>query len=112
MPQTGAYLEFFRAAEALKDTLRSARTSTGRQESTAGHSWRLCLMALALEDDLPGIDLGRLLRIIIVHDLGEAVGGDIPAPEQNMDRSSSERRDLQVLFDPLPEPATARLPGL
>ena len=87
-----AYLTFFRAAEALKNTLRSGHTSAGRPESTAEHSWRLCLMAVALEDELPDIDVGRLLRLLILHDLGEAVGGDIPAPSQTATRPPTNAR--------------------
>lgn len=34
-------LAFLREAEKLKCVLRSAHTSSGRQESTAEHSWRL-----------------------------------------------------------------------
>lgn len=107
-----AYLGFFRAAEALKDTLRSGHTSGGRPESTAEHSWRLCLMAVALEDELPGIDLGRLLRLLVVHDLGEAVSGDMPAPEQVGDKTEDERADVLSLIAPLPEPVRSRLLGL
>ncbi|WP_207889009.1 HD domain-containing protein, partial [Pseudomonas sp. 100_A] len=51
-----ARLEFLREAERLKSVLRSAHTSTGRAESTAEHSWRLCLMAITLADELPGLD--------------------------------------------------------
>lgn len=43
-------LEFLRQAEKLKDVLRSAHSSGGRQESTAEHTWRLCLIAMGLED--------------------------------------------------------------
>ncbi|MFO3798033.1 MAG: HD domain-containing protein, partial [Anaerolineales bacterium] len=43
-------LDFLREAEKLKDVLRSAHTSSGRTESTAEHSWRLCLMAIVFED--------------------------------------------------------------
>ncbi|MFT3972683.1 MAG: HD domain-containing protein [Amaricoccus sp.] len=103
------YLAFFRAAEALKDTLRSGHTRQGRPESTAEHSWRLCLMALALADALPGIDIARLIALLIVHDLGEAVSGDVPAPAQQGDKTVSERHDFVSLLAPLPEPARARL---
>jgi putative hydrolase of HD superfamily len=106
------FLTFFRSAEALKDTLRSARTSSGRPESTAEHTWRLCLMALALADELPGIDIGRLLALLVVHDLAEAVGGDIPAPHQTGDKTDGERADLARLLEPLPGSAAARLSGL
>ncbi len=110
--QIDAYLTFFRAAEALKDTMRSGFTSGGRPESTAEHSWRLCLMAVALEDDLPGIDVGHLLRLLVVHDLAEAVGGDIPAPLQTGDKTADERADLLGLLASLPGPARDRLLGL
>jgi putative hydrolase of HD superfamily len=104
-----AYLGFFRAAGALKDTLRSGHTAGGRPESTAEHSWRLCLMAIALEEALDGIDLRRLLELLIVHDLGEAVSGDVPAPLQQGDKTAAERADLRGLLASLPPPAAARL---
>ena len=106
------YLAFFRAAEALKDTMRSGRTSGGRPESTAEHSWRLCLMALTLEPELGGVDVARLIRLLIVHDLGEAIGGDVPAPKQRGDKTRQERRDLLTLLAPLPEAARERLLAL
>lgn len=105
-------LAFLGAAAALKDTLRSGRTAAGRQESTAEHSWRLCLMAVALEDELPGIDHHRLLQMLVLHDLGEAVRGDVPAPEQTGDKTADERADLEALVAPLPAPTRARLLAL
>ena len=102
-------LDFLRAAEALKVNTRSAHTSTGQQESVAEHTWRLCLMAMVLAPSVPEVDFARLVRICIVHDLGEAIGGDIPAPEQARRTSSGlahkaddERRDLVTLVQPLP----------
>lgn len=104
-------LQFLRSAEALKTTLRSAFTSTGEQESVAEHSWRLCLMALVLAPQIaPDADLARLVKICIVHDLGEALSGDIPAPEQarrkaqgQLGKADAERQDLQTLTATLPE---------
>ncbi len=98
-------LVFIREAERLKNVLRSGHTSQGRRESTAEHSWRLCLMVLVFARELEGLDLGRLLQICIVHDLGEAIGGDIPAVEQHAlaDKSAAERRDLLQLLAPLPQ---------
>ena len=92
-------LEFLREAERLKGTLRSGFTSTGRPESTAEHTWRLCLMALVLSDEFEGIDLLRLIKLCIVHDLGEALNGDIPAVLQTegSDKSAQERADLEIL---------------
>ena len=107
-----AYLAFFRAAGELKDTLRNSWTSSGRRESAAEHSWRLCLMAVLLGDELDGVDLARLLQMLVVHDLGEAVRGDVPAPLQSGDKTADERADLASLLAPLPEPACDRLLAL
>lgn len=103
-------LDFLRASERLKATHRSAYTSEGQRESVAEHTWRLCLMALVLAPEFPAADFARLVKICLVHDLGEAVGGDVPAPEQARRRAAGlatgkgddERRDLMTLLQPLP----------
>ncbi|ELW3003166.1 HD domain-containing protein [Salmonella enterica] len=66
-------LAFLQEAEKLKSVLRSAHSSTGRAESTAEHSWRLCLMAMIFEDEFAGMDMLRILKMCLVHDLGEAI---------------------------------------
>lgn len=108
-------LEFLRAAERLKTVTRSGWTSAGERESVAEHTWRLCLMALVLRPAFPGIDFARLLGICVVHDLGEAIGGDVPAPEQarrGESKAADERRDLLLLLSPLPEALRAEITSL
>lgn len=102
--EIAAVLEFIAASERLKDTERSAWTSTGRRDTVASHSWRLGLMAIAFQRQLPGLDLGRLLTLCVVHDLGEALHGDIPAPTQStgVDKNLAERADLVEFLAPLP----------
>ena len=97
-------LTFLRAAERLKMVTRSGWTSTGEPESVAEHTWRLCLMAMLLYGRAPGIDLARLLKMCLVHDLGEAIRGDVPAPAQTSDgqKAGRERADLLELTAPLP----------
>jgi putative hydrolase of HD superfamily len=98
-------LAFLRCAERLKDTLRTGLTSGGRAESTAEHTWRLCLMALVFGDQLPGIDAARLLRICLVHDLAEALTGDLPAPVARDPevKTARERVAMDQLTRSLPE---------
>lgn len=101
-------LTFLREAERLKTVTRSGWTSTGQRESVAEHTWRLCLMAMVLYDRAPGIDLARLLRMCLIHDLGEAIGGDVPAPAQTgTHKADRERADLVRLTASLP-PALQR----
>lgn len=98
-------LAFLREAERLKSTQRSAWTASGDPETVAAHTWRLCLLALLLRDDFRDVDFARLVSICIIHDLGEAIGGDIPAVQQvpGKDKAAAERRDLLRLLNPLPE---------
>ena len=86
-------LTFLRAAEGLKTVTRTGWTSTGQRESVAEHSWRLALMAMLLYGRRPDIDLARLLKICLIHDLGEAISGDVPAPAQTVGtaKASQER---------------------
>lgn len=104
-------LEFLRNAERLKTVTRSAYTTTGEVESVAEHSWRVTLMAMLLASEFPGIDAFRVVKMCVIHDLGEAIGGDVPAPVQARRRESgeshgkadAERRDLVTLLEPLPK---------
>jgi putative hydrolase of HD superfamily len=104
-------LDFLRKAERLKTVTRSAFTTTGDAESVAEHTWRLALMASLLAPHFPDVDPLRLIRMCLIHDLGEAIGGDIPAPEQarrlqqgeNEGKSAGERRDLLEVIASLPE---------
>lgn len=98
-------LAFLREAERLKTVLRSGYTSAGRAESTAEHTWRLCLMATVLADAFGPVDVAKLLKICVVHDLGEALSGDVPAIHQvpGDGRAERERTDLAALTASLPE---------
>jgi putative hydrolase of HD superfamily len=102
-------LTFLRAAERLKTVTRSGWTSAGQPESVAEHTWRLCLMAMVLYGRTDAVDLAKLLKMCLIHDLGEAIGGDVPAPAQQagVNKADRERADLLELIAPLP-PAAQR----
>jgi putative hydrolase of HD superfamily len=80
----------------------------------AEHTWRLSLMALAFEDRLGPVDFARVLKLCVIHDLGEAISGDVPAVQQQTrpDKSEQERRDLQTLTESLPGPLRAAILAL
>ena len=71
-------LAILHTAEGLKDVTRHAYTSRRRHESVAEHSWRLCLMAFFLRDEFPELDMDKVIRMGLIHDLGEIFTGDIP----------------------------------
>ena len=61
--------------------MRHCFTEENRQESVAEHSWRLALMVMLLsgEGEFAQYDLDKVMRMCLIHDLGEAFTGDIPA---------------------------------
>ncbi len=107
-------LTFLRMAEKLKDTLRSAHTSSGRRESSAEHTWRLCLMILILHAEFKTAQLDKMLKLALVHDLAEAVCGDTPAPVQapKEDKARVERQGMLALCKALPAELCAELMAL
>ena len=71
-------LEILQVAARLKTTPRHCETAPGRAESVADHSWRIALMAMLLTPEFPEADMNKVLRMCLIHDLGEAFTGDIP----------------------------------
>lgn len=111
MEKLEQYLQFVREAERLKNVLRTAYTSEGRHESTAEHSWRLALLAAVLTGERPELDLRRVLLMCLVHDLGEAFDGDIPAIAQTAPqaKAASELAAIGRLTRLLPPEAGAKI---
>jgi putative hydrolase of HD superfamily len=67
-------------------------------------------MAMVMRPAFADVDFAKLVKICIIHDLGEAIHGDVSAPEQARraasglatGKSELERRDLLELLAPLP----------
>lgn len=87
---TATFLEILTVAEKLKCNTRHSWTSSGRHESVAEHSWRIALMALLMRDEFPDIDMDKVIRMCLIHDLGEAFTGDIPTFEKKEEDSEKE----------------------
>ena len=100
-------MAFFIEAEKLKTTMRHSWTSdSNRQESTAEHSWMLCLIAVTLFDQLKTkIDQLKVLKILIIHDLAETIIGDIPAfdTEGRINKKEREKNALKQMVKNLPK---------
>ena len=86
-------IETLAVAERLKDATRHCYTSRGRRESVAEHSWRITLMAYLVSDEFPEADLEKLMKMCLIHDLGEAFTGDIPTFEKS---EKDEEKEAEV----------------
>ena len=98
------YLETIHLAEGLKDELRHCYTSKGRHESVAEHSWRITLMAYFLKDEFPEADINKVIRMCIIHDLGEVFTGDIPTFMKTGADETVEENLLDQWVASLPSP--------
>ena len=87
-------LDILSVAEKLKCNTRHCVTSPGQPESVAEHSWRLALAAMLLEDEFPEADMNKVIRMCLIHDLGEAFTGDIPVFEKKDADSTKEAAQL------------------
>ena len=97
-------LEVLSVAERLKDATRHCYTSGGRRESVAEHSWRITLMAYLVSDEFPEADLTKLLKMCLIHDLGEAFTGDIPTFDKTDFDEAKEAAVLDRWVRELPQP--------
>lgn len=96
-------LEFLAMAEKLKCNTRHSYTSSGRHESVAEHSFRLALMAYMVNDEVPEIDTDKVIRMCLIHDLGEAITGDIPSFEKTDSDEAAEDSAVSGFVNQLPE---------
>jgi putative hydrolase of HD superfamily len=99
-------LAFVVELDKLKRTLRQTTlVDASRQENSAEHSWHLGMMAALLgEYAEPPVDLLRVLRMVLVHDVIEIDAGDTFCydPRANLDKEERERRAAARLFGLLP----------
>ncbi|PAD38211.1 HAD family hydrolase [Terribacillus sp. 7520-G] len=93
--QIKGIMQVLKLAEKLKFEMRHSWLSNGRQESVAEHTWRVGLMAVLLEPYIEEkLDMAKLLKMIMIHDLVEAEAKDIPAFDTLYDAKRKEQKRL------------------
>ncbi len=87
-----AQFAFLNEADRLKSVLRANTLVDGsRRENSGEHSWHLALYALILADQAgPDVDIGRVVKMLILHDLVEIDVGDVPIHSANGAAHGSE----------------------
>lgn len=105
-----AQFAFLNEADKLKSVLRATTLCDGsRRENSAEHSWHLALYAMILADQAsPGVDVNRVIRMLILHDLVEIDVGDVPIHAHNgtshasQATTAAESRAADRIFNLLP----------
>ena len=107
-----ARLAFLAEADRLKTVMRATTLVDGsRAENSGEHSWHLALYALVLADQAaPGVDVARVIQMLLLHDLVEIDVGDVPIHSANgmahgsAATQAAEARAADRIFGLLPNP--------
>ncbi|NJL05633.1 MAG: HD domain-containing protein [Chloroflexaceae bacterium] len=80
-------------------------------ESVAEHTFGVASLALLVSEQIPDLDRGKLLALALVHDMAEALFGDLPIGARRYfgaeAKHEAERRAMQELLAGLPDPDCA-----
>ncbi|TDM45349.1 HD domain-containing protein [Macrococcoides goetzii] len=88
---------FAREIEQLKTIQRKSDTLDGRYENSAEHSWQAALVAMQFEQFYPEqVDINQVIKMLLVHDLGEIYAGDTWVFD-DLAKSDSFDRELESL---------------
>jgi putative hydrolases of HD superfamily len=106
--------QFIVEVDKLKQVYRQTLLTDGsRNENDAEHSWHLALLAVLLAEYAsdPGMDMARVLKMVIVHDLVEIDAGDTYCYDRagNATKADRERRAADRIFGMLPNDQAADL---
>lgn len=96
-PSASAAIDFLSLCHRLKTTKRAGwvRRDVKEPESIADHMYRMGLMAL-IASDIPGVDRDKCIKMAIVHDIAEAIVGDI-TPVDGVSKTEKSRREREAL---------------
>ena len=100
-------IEFIAECDRLKEVFRqTVNTRSRRAENDAEHSWHLCLCVIVLAEhaNVPHLDVLRVLKMVILHDLVEIDAGDTFAYDTAAMAGQHEREALAAtrIFGMLP----------
>ena len=74
--------------------------------------WMAALMAFFLRDEFPGADMDKVIRMCIIHDLGECFTGDIPTFDKTAAHEEREENLLSAWVSTLPQPYRTEMTAL
>lgn len=102
-------VEFLFEIDKLKGILRQSVVlgDTNRRENDAEHSWHMAMCAIVLKEyvDIDNIDMEKVIKMILIHDLVEIYSDDTPAFSDfsKEDKFNKELIAGEKIFGMLPE---------
>jgi putative hydrolase of HD superfamily len=110
-------IQFILEIDKLKQIVRqSYLTDASRLENSVEHSWHLAVMAMVLAEHAndPDMDLGRVIKMVLIHDLVEIDAGDTFLYDEG---HAASKRDREIaaadrIFSVLPSDQAAAFRAL
>lgn len=100
-------IDFILELDKLKGVTRKTRPlGLERYENSAEHSWQIAMLAASLAPHAgSAIDINRVIRMLLVHDIGEIDTGDtlVYAEGDWKERKAAELAAVKRIFGLLPE---------
>lgn len=99
-------MRFYLLATQLKYKIRSGwdekhwNVSKERLESVAEHVYGTCILALSIDSEFEtNLDIGKVIKMLVLHELGEVVIGDITpfdniSPEEKMEKEHAAIKEV------------------
>ena len=97
-------IKILKTASQLKQNTRHSWLANGRRESVAEHCWRLSIFAYFMKDEFPDVDIDKVIKMCLFHDMGEAFTGDIPSFLKSEVDEEKESSVLNEWVKSLPSP--------
>jgi len=98
-------IRFILEIDRLKNVVRQNVTTARRLENSCEHSWHIAAMAMVLHEYANGkIDLCRVLKMLLIHDVVEIDAGDTYCYDQqaSADQAQREQAAAERIFAMLP----------
>ena len=109
-------VDFILELDRLKGVTRKSRpVGMERLENSAEHSWQIAMFAASMAEFAePGLDMTRVVHMLLVHDIGEIDTGDTIVYDDTglAERKVAERVAVERIFGLLPTPEGARFLAL
>lgn len=99
-------IQFITEIDKVKNIYRQSYLADGqRKENDAEHSWHITLMAVLLQEYVPGTDLTKVMVMVLIHDLVEIDAGDTYAYDSAgaETKRAREEKAAERIFGLLPE---------
>jgi len=97
-------VKFLEMAGRLKRTPRAGWVEVGirQPESVADHTFRTSILCM-MYADMEGLDQLRLMRMALIHDLPEAIIGDLTPSKKTAESKGTEDAAVNHILDLLPK---------